>query len=207
MGKLRLILAILVFGSLWGFLEATLGGFLHFIHLPQKGMIMTAVAVALMSATRASYRRPGMQIGMGLIAALLKGSNALFLGADVIRPMMAILVEAMVFDSAVTFLSKMDTKDHMRALAGALTGYASYLWAAFFGYFIIRAKSWLGMASGEMINFLFLEGTVVAVICWVSALLGFKLTSRVRLPTYNIRAYSSLSVALVSVFWLVGVFG
>lgn len=208
MNKLRLFLAVLVFGSLWGFLEATLGGVLHFIHLPQKGMIMTAIAVAIMSATRASYRRPGMQMGMGVIAALLKGSNALFLGADVIRPMMSIAVEAMVFDSAVTFISKINTRDYMRALSGAFAGYASYFWAVFFGYFILRTKYWIGMAPGELLNFLFLEGTLVAVLCWATAFVGFKLTPMARFPTiHSSRAYFSLSVALVSILWVVGVFG
>lgn len=39
-GLVHLVIGILVFGSIWGFLEATLGGFLHMIIFPNKGAIM-----------------------------------------------------------------------------------------------------------------------------------------------------------------------
>jgi len=33
-GTLHVIIGILVFGSIWGLVEATLGGALHFVHFP-----------------------------------------------------------------------------------------------------------------------------------------------------------------------------
>ena len=46
----HLIIGILVFGSIWGILEATLGGFLHLIIFPNKGAIMAGIGVAIMSS-------------------------------------------------------------------------------------------------------------------------------------------------------------
>ncbi len=38
-----IVIGILVFGSIWGFFEATLGGFLHLIIFPNKGAIMAGL--------------------------------------------------------------------------------------------------------------------------------------------------------------------
>ena len=46
-GVVSLIIGILVFGSIWGFLEATLGGFLHLIIFPNKGAIMAGIGVPI----------------------------------------------------------------------------------------------------------------------------------------------------------------
>ena len=42
-GIIHLIIGVLVFGSIWGFLEATLGGYLHMIIFPNKGAIMAGL--------------------------------------------------------------------------------------------------------------------------------------------------------------------
>jgi len=55
-GLVQLIIAILVFGSIWGFLEATLGGFLHMIIFPNKGAIMGGIGMAIMGTALAMYR-------------------------------------------------------------------------------------------------------------------------------------------------------
>ena len=52
-----LIIGILVFGSIWGVLEATLGGFLHLIIFPNKGAIMAGIGVAIMSSALAKIGR------------------------------------------------------------------------------------------------------------------------------------------------------
>ena len=43
----RLIVGVAVFGSIWGLLEATLGGFLHLIIFPNKGAIMAGIGMAI----------------------------------------------------------------------------------------------------------------------------------------------------------------
>ena len=71
-GLVRLIIGILVFGSIWGLLEATLGGFLHMIIFPNKGAIMSGIGVAIMASALAVYRKPAMLPGMGIVAASFK---------------------------------------------------------------------------------------------------------------------------------------
>jgi len=55
-GVIYIVIGILVFGSIWGFLEATLGGFLHMIIFPNKGAIMGGIGVAIMASALAIYK-------------------------------------------------------------------------------------------------------------------------------------------------------
>ncbi len=68
----RLVIGALVFGSIWGFLEATLGGFLNLIIFPNKGAIMGGIGMAIMGAALAIYRKPAMLPGIGIVAASFK---------------------------------------------------------------------------------------------------------------------------------------
>jgi len=43
---LRVVIGILVFGSVWGLVEATLGGALHLIHFTYKGAITGGIGMA-----------------------------------------------------------------------------------------------------------------------------------------------------------------
>ena len=84
---LHLIIGILVFGSIWGFFEATLGGFLNLIIFPNKGAIMGGIGMAIMGCALAVYRKPAMLPGIGLVAASFKWLNAwlLFVPASAVN--------------------------------------------------------------------------------------------------------------------------
>lgn len=73
---IRVIIGILVFGSIWGLLEATLGGFLNMIIFPNKGAIMGGIGIAIMGAALAIYRKPTMLPGIGIVAASFKCLNS-----------------------------------------------------------------------------------------------------------------------------------
>jgi len=51
------IIVVLLFGSLWGVLEATLGGALHLLHLPFKGQVMANIGFFIMAAVVATFPR------------------------------------------------------------------------------------------------------------------------------------------------------
>ena len=78
-GAVHILIGILVFGSIWGFFEATLGGFLHMIIFPNKGAIMGGIGVALMASALAIYKKPGMLLGIGIVAASFKLLDVLIL--------------------------------------------------------------------------------------------------------------------------------
>jgi len=55
---LRVVIGILVFGSVWGLVEATLGGALHLIHFTYKGAITGGIGMSIMAAFVVMYRQP-----------------------------------------------------------------------------------------------------------------------------------------------------
>ena len=65
MKKKKMIVGILVFGSLWGFAECVIGPVLRDANLP-AGAIMTGVfAFGLMAASRMFFKVRGIALGMG----------------------------------------------------------------------------------------------------------------------------------------------
>lgn len=92
----KFLVGIIVFGSLWGFAECILGSVLRDGNLP-AGAIMTGVfAVGLMTLSRTTFARPGMQTGIGLIAGGLRLFNPF--GGCFICSAIAIMAEGLLFD-------------------------------------------------------------------------------------------------------------
>lgn len=96
------VLPILVFGSAWGLIEMSLGGYLHLIHFPDKGALLGGIGFALMAWFTAMTRRPRLVPWLGLIAASFKLPDAVLLHASllspsVVNPAMAIIIEALAF--------------------------------------------------------------------------------------------------------------
>lgn len=121
MNKIKIILGVVVFGSIWGLLECILGSYL-------PGSVLTGVvALGLMTATRYIYNQKGMQIGMGLVAAALVAFNPL--GGCLICSVIAIVAEGAVFELVwFTFSSNIEKAESIsiKIYAGIVTGYACY---------------------------------------------------------------------------------
>ena len=74
---IHLLIGVLVFGSAWGFLEATLGGFLHVILFPNKGAIMAGIGRGLAAV---------LWVTVGGFAALSIAALIAILAASVVVP-------------------------------------------------------------------------------------------------------------------------
>jgi hypothetical protein len=94
---MKLFAGIILFGSLWGFSECIIGGYLSEIGLP-SGSIMTGVfAISFLVISRLYFRKPGMQLGMGLVAGALRYFNPFFVACP-ICPVFAIIAEGAIFE-------------------------------------------------------------------------------------------------------------
>jgi hypothetical protein len=124
MNKIKIILGVVVFGSIWGLLECVLGS-----HLP--GSVLTGVvAIGIMTATRFIYNQKGMQVGMGLVAAALMAFNPL--GGCVICSVIAVAAEGAVFELVwFTFSSNIEKEESIiiKTCAGIVTAYTCYTFA------------------------------------------------------------------------------
>ena len=96
-----LIGPVLLWGSIWGFGEATLGHFLHLVRVPGlPGLVMASFAVWIMGRAAAGTRRnaAGAVMLAGVVAASFKLLDLLAPGTDlaaVANPVQAILLEAL----------------------------------------------------------------------------------------------------------------
>lgn len=89
------IVSIAVFGTLWGFIEATLGNALHLLHLPFSGSILASIALIIILIARIYNPTRGSTFLMALIAAFIK---ALSFATVKLGPFVAIIAEGILIE-------------------------------------------------------------------------------------------------------------
>lgn len=171
------IVGIVVFGSIWGAMEATLGGLLHLIHLPYKGAIMGGIGMSMMAAFLVIYRQPKLILWIGVIAALFKPLSALIYGQPVfapfvVNPASAIILEALAFTLVASLLFKgFESRVKVRIAAGISVGYLSLaLYAALAS--IAGMGNWAFWGFTERVTSALAGGTSLAIAGTCLLLLG-----------------------------------
>jgi len=208
--EVRIIIGILIFGSIWGFLEATLGGFLHMIVFPNKGAIMSGIGVAIMASALAVYRKPVMLPGIGIVAALFKLLDvwlfSLPIGSiHIINPAMAIVFESLAFGLVATAIMNRMTKNTFIGIgAGALVGLTSAVAWVYFAIYVMNAPAYARVVftAGEYIsNQGVLQAVFSAIFLPLGYLVGEKLAART--PTLLSRrpVYYAVSASAVVFCW------
>lgn len=117
----KVLAATILFGSIWGLLECSLGDWLHDYNL---SVLMAAIAVFLMAFTRRIYDMPGMQAGMAFVAALLRHFNPV--GTCLICSSIAIFIEGVVFEIIWVLPWRKYSSYTMRASMGVISFYSIY---------------------------------------------------------------------------------
>jgi len=110
-GVMRALFAVLIYGSLWGILEATAGAVLHLFMFPYAGAVMANVGFFVMAAAASSTVRPKYLPLMGLVAALFKVMDAFILAVPlwermIVNPAVAIILESLAFTLVLGLLGK-----------------------------------------------------------------------------------------------------
>jgi len=205
-----LIIGILVFGSIWGVLEATLGGFLHLIIFPNKGAIMAGIGVAIMSLALAIYRKPSMLPGIGIVAASFKLLDVwlFFLpitSIHIINPAMAIIFESLAFSLVAVFVMKRIAKNAFIGVgAGVLAGLISAAAWVYFAIYVMNAPAYARVvftAGGYIAN----QGVAQAVFSGVFVPLGYLIGAKLAVKTspalINRAFYYATSAAIICFCW------
>ncbi len=170
---------VTAFGTLWGGIELTLGTFLHVLHVPKTGFIMTLLTTVLLLAQRQIFSARGSSLAVGVIAACIK---CLSPGGIVAGPVLGILCEAIIVELALMFrprsmvsaiaagsltmiwsqIQSLMTiwiyygQDFIDGLVKAISKFFSVSWTASLGW---------GML-GAFFGVIFLVGAVAGVIGW-----------------------------------------
>jgi hypothetical protein len=145
MKNMKLVAAVLVFGSLWGFTECIIGSMLRDANLP-AGALMTGIfALGFMTFSRVSFRQPGMQAGMGLIAGALRIFNPF--GGCFLCSAIAIMAEGMLFDLLWTGFS-LDQKKTLSIMDQASIGITASYIVYIGGYFVTQVLTPVFSSAG-----------------------------------------------------------
>jgi len=204
-GVIQLIIGILVFGSIWGLFESTLGGFLNMIIFPNKGAIMGGIGMAIMGAALAIYRKPAMLPGIGIVAASFKWLNSWLLFVPVsavyiINPAMAIILESLAFSLVVAFLmNRIEKNVYVGVWAAFLAGLISVTAYGYFNVYIMHAPLFERMGVSH--------GVIQSVFFGVLAPLGYvvgKKLAAIAFPSLARRpVYYATSVAIICLCWAI----
>jgi len=209
-GLVHLIIGILVFGSIWGFLEATLGGFLHMIIFPNKGAIMGGIGVAIMASALAIYKKPSMLLGIGIIAASFKLLNVWFLfvpitSIHIINPAMAIIFESLAFSLVAAFMMNRIAKNAFVGVgAGALAGLTSAIAWVYFAIYIMNAPAYARVvftAGGFIANQGVVQAAFFGILLPLGYLVGEKLATKTSPVLISRSLYYATSAAIICLCW------
>ena len=209
-GLVHLIIGILVFGSIWGFLEATLGGFLHMIVFPNKGAIMSGIGVAIMASALAIYRKPAMLPGIGIVAASFKLLDVWLFSLPIasihiINPAMAIVFESLAFGLVAVFITNRIARNTFIGIgAGALVGLISAVAWVYFAIYVMNAPAYARVVftAGEYItNQGVLQAAFFAIFLPLGYLVGEKLAAKTFLLLTRRPIYYAVSASAVMFCW------
>jgi hypothetical protein len=214
-GIFGVVIGILVFGSVWGLVEAVLGGALHLIHFTYKGAITGGIAMAIMAAFVVTYRQPKLVFWLGVIAALFKPLSALIYGQPifapfVVNPASAILLEALAFTLVVSLLSKgFESSIKTRIAAGMSAGYLSAILYAILAS-AVGMGNWASWGVTERLTAALTDGTALAIAGTALLLLGHLVGMQLRPKFWQLRStkpslfYASTTATIVCC-WVIAV--
>lgn len=110
-----------VVGSLWAVVEIVLGSMLHNIKIPLAGTILSFITVYLVISFFQLWKTNGIIWRAGLICALMKSLSP---SSIILGPMVGILSEALLLETAIRFLGKNGVA---YAVGGALAVFSALL--------------------------------------------------------------------------------
>jgi len=209
---LRVVIGVLVFGSIWGLLEATLGGALHLIHFTYKGAITGGIGMAIMATFLVMYRRPKLVFWLGVIAALFKPLSAVIYGQPtfapfVVNPASAIILEALAFALVVSLLFKgFESSIKARIAAGISAGYLSAILYAVLAS-TIGMGNWASWGLTERVTAALADGTALAITGTALLLLGYVVSTKLRpdflqFMTVKPKAFYASTIAITAFCWI-----
>lgn len=210
-GAIHILIGILVFGSMWGFWEATLGGFLHLIIFPNKGAIMAGIGVATMASALAIYKKPSMLPGIGIIAASFKLLDVWLFALPIasihiINPAMAIIFESLAFSLVAVFVMKKMAKNALVGVgAGVLAGLMSAIIWVYFAIYVMNAPAYARVVFTAGV-FIANQGVVQAAFFGIFVPLGYLAGMKLELKTLPLLTrkkslYYAITVATILICW------
>jgi hypothetical protein len=205
MKNMKLIAAVLVFGSLWGFTECIIGSMLRDANLP-AGALMTGIfALGFMTFSRASFRQPGMQASMGLIAGALRIFNPF--GGCFLCSAIAIMAEGVLFDLIWTGFTVDQKTTHTlvnQASIGITASYIVYIGGYFVTQILTPVFSSAGLYMENIIAFIpqILASGLLAALLGVITVPAVFMIAKLDVSVKD-RLYYPITLGVSALCWII----
>jgi len=208
MDNKKLILGVILFGSIWGGLEALGISAMRGVEFFPASPVLALVAILILSASRMILKRPGTTLACGVVAA---GFKALCLPSIMLCQVTAVFLTAAVMDVAFTWAESRRLSSWLSwGVVGLAASYANYLLFGLVNTYLLRNIYWLERVH-TIPNYVLISGTYAAVFSFFGILLGRALGRSTepllgRLEQVKVTAYSGGIILASLGFWLLGIF-
>ncbi len=173
MDKKKLILGIILFGSIWGGLEALGISIMRAFDFSFKSPFLAAAGILILGAARIMIPRKGSTFLMGLVAA---GFKFLTLPQILFCQVAAVALQGAVMDLAFSYAEKRGlSKWFSLGMVGALAMYLNYALFSLLETYVVLNPFWVDKGFSGVLNYTLLEGSAAAALCFFCINLGFGL--------------------------------
>jgi len=171
--KKKLILGIILFGSIWGGLEALGISIMRSFDFSFKSPFLAATGILILGAARMMMPKRGSTFLMGLVAA---GFKFLTLPQILFCQVLAVALQGAVMDLAFSYAEKKDvSKWFSLGMVGVFAIYINYALFSFLETYVVLNPFWVDKGFSGVLNYTFLEGSAAALLCFLCINLGFSL--------------------------------
>ena len=208
--KKKLVLAIILFGSIWGGLEALGIDIMRKVGFHSSSPILALIGILILATARMIIRKPGSTLAIGVIAAGFK-----FLGLSQVFfcQIFAVVAQAAVFDLAFSLCEKKDglARPIHLGLIGLVASYVNYTVFSLSQAYVFANPYWTERGLSGLAKWVFTEGSYAAILSFLGIIIGVSLGRKIapaltRWQEIGEKAYGR-GLLLVSLgFWLLGVF-
>ena len=171
--KKKLLLGIILFGSIWGGLEALGISTMRSLDFPLKSPFLAATGILVLGAARILFPHRGTTFLMGLVAA---GFKFLTLPQIFFCQVTAVIVQGMVLEVAFSYAQKRNLSTWFSlGTVGFLSMYVNYALFSLIETYLVLNPFWVEKGFSGVISYTFIEGTYAAILCFFFINIGFAL--------------------------------
>ena len=197
----RVLLTILIFGSLWGCIEVFAGGALKEV-IPRSSVVPSILGLAVLAAARFLVRTPGSSTAIAGVAALFRLANA----DGYFCHLWAIFLIGVAFDIVVSILGNRWEKAKWQGLAGVSSAYLTTGLFSLTLTYIIQYEWWAVPGLPKVIDYIGVNGSLIAVGALILVPLGYKLgKSLMVFSTARPKPVFIGALLLTVLFWVAGI--
>lgn len=207
------LLAILLFGGLWGFSEAVLGDALYSTGVPFASVYLGAIGFFLLAVASRFVPHRGASTAIAILAMLYKFLNVPFFACH----LAGIVLMGVSYDLVFGWRSRAadasvagSRRSHLAAgLRGAIACYAGRLLFYLAMIFVFRSETWLGKGIEGLWQHVVAQGSLAAAACALAVSAGLVFGRRLRSGALAPRLIQPrlagiLTAVLTAGLWAVG---